>query len=243
MKGKRMQSLIKKNKKLIIAASLLASLVVGETYAWVASSLTVDNELIGHTTQVEVVEDKFYKGENESWVTKEVYFENRGSSAVFLRMSYQEYWEYNDQLLPNSIPGASGATGADVATKVFNAKVFQPSDEKNTLWLDGGDGWYYYTKVLPAGGKTDEVLKQVKFPTEYAGEYAKYKDAEYHLYFKVEAVQASTSPKTLNRDDVNAKATAKVFGDGTVPWAQVDISDSTVQWEFKTPYQNQGREG
>lgn len=239
MKGKRMRSLIKKNKKLIIAASLLASLVVGETYAWVASSLTVDNELIGHTTQVEVVEDKFYKGENDSWVTKEVYFENKGSSAVFLRMSYQEYWESDNQLLPNSIPGANGTKGDDVTTKVFNTKVFNPSDKENTLWLDGGDGWYYYTKVLPAGGKTDKVLEKVEFPKEYSGEYAKYKEAEYHLYFKVEAVQASTSPKTLNRDDVNAKATAKIFGNGTVPWAQVDISDSTVEWEFNSAYSKQ----
>lgn len=212
MKGKKLQLLFRKNKIKMIAAALLALFVVGETFAWIAPSVEVDNKLTAHTTKVEIEEN--FEAKSDSIVTKEVSFKNSGSSDAFIRMRYEEYWTYTESnatyQLPNSvITTVDGSEKAvDVAEKVF-------AEEFDNLWkYNAEDGWYYYESVLPAGEATADVLKTVKFPAadEYTGKLEAYKDATYHLYFTVESLQASTSSSTLNSNEVNKKATAEVFG-------------------------------
>ena len=211
MKGKKLQLLFRKNKIKMIAAALLALFVVGETFAWIAPSVEVDNKLTAHTTKVEIEEN--FKAESDSIVTKEVSFKNSGSSDAFIRMRYEEYWTYTESnatyQLPNSAAVTTTAAGQqtfkDVATKVF-------ADDFSDNWeYNAEDGWYYYESVLPAGKATTDVLETVEFPQEYTGVLEAYKDATYHLYFTVESLQASTSSSTLNNNDVNQKATAEVF--------------------------------
>ena len=240
MKGKRLQLLFKKNKKIIIAASLLATLAIGETFAWIAPTLEVKNELTAHTTNVIVDEPEFEPGTDSGTHNKQVIFKNTGDSDVFIRMSYEEYWQSgagNDKIqMSNTV--LDNGNRREVATKNFNGS-FNPQAETE-LWIPGNDGWYYYKKVVPAGQSLEHnVLESVTFPA-YTGAFAEYENAEYYLHFKVEAVQASTNKATtLNCNAVNHKATAEVFG----PWADIKFDSNgpayNVEWNF-TPYTGEG---
>lgn len=209
MKGKGIQLLLKKNKKLIIAASLLASLAIGETLAWSNPSVSVVNELKAHKTEV-TVEEEFEQDEQDpAKYKKQVSFHNTGDSDVFVRMSYEEYWTYEKDGEKYQI--SNKINDEELAKKIFDGGNNTPSKAD---WEKKGDGWYYYNKVLPAGETIRDVLKSVEINKELL-EKAGYKDhnLQYYLYFKVETVQASTSleNKTLNRDEVNKKATETVF--------------------------------
>ncbi len=229
MKGKKLQLLFRKNKIKMIAAALLALFVVGETFAWIAPSVEVDNELTAHTTKVEIEEN--FEAESDSIVTKEVSFKNSGSSDAFIRMRYEEYWTYTESdatyQLPNRVITTVDGTEKteEVATKIFNTTE---NEEFSKLWELDEDGWYYYKKILPEGASTADVLKTVNFPIEYTGALEAYKDATYHLYFTVESLQASTSSSTLNRDEVNTNATTKVFGREGIIYFDFDMDGDGV---------------
>lgn len=203
-----------KNKKvrLLIPFLLLAVLgLVGTSFAWAKQEVTVENKLKAHTTEIsieEVFEPEIGK--------KEVEFKNNGSSSVFLRMTWTEYWETADgKILSNQV------NGKEVATKEWTEAYTQQWKK-----ADPDDGWYYYRKILPAGNSTNMILERVDFPKSYGESLAEYENAEYHLYFQVEAVQASDSAGTLNSAQVNADATWTTWGmtatvgdDGTVTWS------------------------
>lgn len=204
-----------KNKKvrLLIPFLLLAVLgLAGTSFAWAKQEVSVENKLKAHTTEISIKED--FEPETGK---KEVVFKNNGSSSVFLRMTWTEYWETADgKILSNQIGGE------EVATKKWTDAYTQQWKEANPT-----DGWFYYTRILPAGGSTDKILTKVEFPKVYAGDLADYEGAEYHLYFQVEAVQASDSAGTLNSAQVNAYATwttwhmtATVGDGGTVTWSE-----------------------
>ena len=83
-------------------------------------------------------------------------------------------------------------------------------------WFDGGDGWYYYKKVLPANEMTAKVLTSLKFDSNYAEIY---QTADYTLKFVSEAVQYSDD------DSVNHRAVQANFGrDFKV------ISNNVITW-------------
>lgn len=193
-----------KTKAILPVAAFLAATAIGTTFAWQSWDLSVTNELRAHDTSVEINEDGF---DPESG-TKPVSFVNTGSSSVFLRVSYAEYWEKTEDdkryTLSNTV------NGKEIAQKVW-------TEAWKDQWQNGGDGWYYYKKVLKSGIETDKVLSSVSFDMTMMTEdyeYLKqqYLNAEYKLYFKVEAVQCSDGSNTLNSDEVNAEATKQLFG-------------------------------
>lgn len=203
-----------KNKKVRLLIPFLLLVVfglVGTSFAWAKQEVSVENKLKAHTTEISIEED--FEPETGK---KEVVFKNNGSSSVFLRMTWTEYWKTADgKILSNQIDGK------EVATKKWTEAY-----EQQWQAADPADGWFYYTRILPAGESTYMILTKVEFPEEYKGDLADYKDAEYHLYFQVEAVQASDSAGTLNSPQVNADATWTTWGmtatvgtDGTVTWS------------------------
>ena len=207
--------------------ALLALLGIGGTYAWKQWNLSVVNELKSHTTETEITE-KFDQGSyTEATKTKEVSFKNTGSSSAFLRMSYEEYWTKQDGT--DEIYLSNTVNNKDVAVKNW-AGGFTPGSAGRDWWY-GGDGWYYYTKVLASQGSTSKVLTSVTFPDYLNPAYTDYKGADYTLYFKSEVVQASDGPGTLNSAEVNADATSTLFGmkatvdgQGNVTWSKPDTN-------------------
>lgn len=175
----------------ITGVTLMAVLAlgIGGTGAAVRHRMALKNEVRTPTVEVTTSEtignvDR-YSGKKQ----KEVMFKNTGSADVFLRIAYAETWIYTESLsggkteqiiLPNrSEPGNDDS----IVSKEWH--------NWNDNWYDGGDGWYYYKKVLEAEESTEEILRSVTFNDTDNYPDSRYADAEYQLHFQVEAVQAS----------------------------------------------------
>lgn len=195
----------------------LALLLIGSSFAFWTGKIEHTNELKADKINAKI-EEAFEASEPSGTVQKKVTFKNDSSNASFLRVSYAETWEKsennNKTLLNNQL------NGKDVATKKWKNGFAQSTGE----WTDGGDGWFYYNKILKPGATTDEILDSVSFP-DYSGEYLEYKDADYQLYFRMELLQASDSQSTLNSDEVNKKALQTVFG------KEAMVNGETVVWK------------
>ncbi len=201
-----------KVKAILPAAALIAAAAIETTFAWQKWELEVTNQLKAHDTSV-TVEEEFDK--DNPFEHKKVKFTNTGSSSVFLRVSYTEYWEGEDganqkYLLSNS------QDGQNVAVKHW-------TQAWENEWTEIG-GWYYYNKILKSGNSTDEILSDVDLVSPLP---AGYENADYHLFFKAEAVQCSDGSNTLNSDEVNQKATSKIFG---VSPPNVNYTTGAVTW-------------
>ena len=189
-----------KAKLVVVTGLILAITVLGATYAFKSHENQLTNLLKAHKVSGKIIENGgspgTEAGEEEftltpgSNVTKEVQFENTGDTAVFLRVAYAEMWTAQDGKLLTHDPSYATPNWATAW---------------GSEWSDGGDGWYYYNKILKAGDTTDEVLSSVSFlntpalPTEYA-------QGNYQLTFAMEMVQCS------NEELVNTDALSKTFG-------------------------------
>lgn len=207
-----------RTKLWIVILGLAAMALAGVCYAYWSTSMSHLNQLKADSVQADIQETFRQDSAPDGTVTKKVSFQNNGTAAAFLRVASVESWTAQDNgektLLDNTVDGRS------VAVKNWTS-AFQDSD----LWEKGDDGWYYYKRMLQPGESTADILDSVTFP-EYEGAYKDYAKADYMLYFRMELLQASDSQATLNKSEVNAKASQTVFGRK----ATVDGSGA-VSWE------------
>lgn len=171
----------------ILALILIGAASFGAVQAWNTHTATQVNQLESRTVSATIQENfpvtTVTAGATK---TKAVTVENTGTAAAFVRVCVAEYWTTETEQL-------IGETGV---TKNWAS-----------AWRDDFEfhgGWYYYKKVLPAGGFV-QVLDSVKFPASVPN------GASYHLDFQVETVQVSSD------NAVNKNATKTLFGrTGTV---------------------------
>ena len=207
----------KRKKLMVFILGCMALLLIGSSLAIWSGKLQQVNELKADTMSAKI-EETFVQGAKPTGtVTKQVSFKNDSSCSTFLRVSYAETWETTEgseqKLLNNQV------NGIDVAKKNWLNGFGENSD----LWQDGGDGWYYYKRVLQPDAQTETILESVTFP-DYTGEYKAYQDADYQLYFRMELLQASDSQSTLNGSEVNKNSSQSVFGKTAV------VTGDTVSW-------------
>lgn len=207
----------KKRKLGFCLIGCLMLFLISSTFAYWSGKIEHTNELKADKIEAKI-EETFEPSEPEGTVQKKVTFKNDSSNASFLRVSYAETWERTED--NNKILLNNQLNGKDVATKKWENGFGQNSG----VWKDGGDGWYYYNKVLKPGASTEEILESVSFP-DYSGEYQEYKDADYQLYFQMELLQVSDSQSTLNSAEVNQKASKTVFG------KEATIDGENVSWQ------------
>lgn len=209
----------KKVKFVMFLAGCLLPLLISSSFAFWSGKIEHTNKLKADQMNAQI-DETFEQGSQPSGtVEKKVAFKNDSTSAAFLRVAYAETWkkQSNDEdalLLNNQV------NETDVAIKNWENGFAKNSN----LWQYGGDGWFYYKRILKPGEMTDEILESVTFP-EYSGDYEDYKEAEYQLYFRMELLQASDSQSTLNRDEVNQKASSMVFGKEAV------VNGEIVNWK------------
>lgn len=177
----------RKHKVLTAMLLIAVAAVIGSTGATVIHNMALENPI--KTPQVEGKIDEILGNGN-----KVLAFENNGEADVFIRAAFSETWTKGDTILPNS---------PDKASPQVN-----PDD-----WVLGGDGWYYYKKVLPGSiskpgasnakeRKTEPLIKSVSFGAqETLGET--YKNASYEIHAVMEVVQASDDVK-VSHDAVEA---------------------------------------
>ncbi len=84
-------------------------------------------------------------------VTKIVEVENTGASEAWVRVKF------------NVSITLAGEGEADLS--LIHLAI------DNTKWIDGGDGWYYYSEPLASGETTHEVLSSVGFDKTMGNEY------------------------------------------------------------------------
>lgn len=213
------KSRAKKNMVKLTGIALLAALAagIGGTAAVIHHKVDMRNEIATPKVEVSVTED--LEGELEGGdKPKEVKFTNNGTADIFLRVSYAESWRTAvgdgtepEQLLNNTYDEESKIS---VVTKHNGQGTFL--GEPDWVYIDG---WYYYTKILPAGRSTEPVLKSVDFSklTGESGEaLADYQDAGYELYFQTEAVQVSDELA------VSLNAAKELFGEDFIPYETGD---------------------
>lgn len=213
----------------ITGVTLMAVLAlgIGGTGAAVRHRMALKNEVRTPTVEVTTNETIGNVDRNSGTKQKEVNFKNTGSADVFLRIAYAETWIYTvtssdgqkeQIMLPNrSEPGKDDS---------IVSKEWQNWDEN---WHDGGDGWYYYKKVLEAGDTTEEILKSVTFKDTERYPDSRYADADYQLHFQVEAVQASDELQ-VSKDAVKELFDKSISVKNENGWPG-NKYETTVLWE------------
>lgn len=176
------------------------------SYAWLFGTNDADNSF--NTPKVEVSVDESNDGgtygawtpQDIAWgstVGKYTRFTNTGESAIVIRACYAQHWSVtagaNITYLNNLFDNGTGYVNVATPNWLDGGLL------NNTLWYDGGDGWFYYRSPLPAGASTQTVLESVSFVTPVP---AGYDEADYSLIFTVEGCQYSTNPANENQQAV-----------------------------------------
>lgn len=206
-------------KMILFAFGCIALILTGYVFSYWSGKVEHTNKLQADRMQAVIIEEFEQGAQPTGNVKKVVSFQNNSTNAAFLRVCYAETWQKTEEgetfLLNNHVNGTS------VARKNWLNGFAGNSGE----WWDGEDGWFYYKKILKPGAKTENVLDKVVFPA-YTGVYEVYAESSYQLYFRMELLQASDSPYTLNSDEVNKNASETVFGKN----AQIGADGSSVIW-------------
>lgn len=178
--NKKRVNLNLKKKPLIFLGLLLIIAVVSITYATFFSTSSIANRF--ESMKYDVTLEEEFDG---TWGNKKVYVKNNeDATPVVVRVSYIEMWTYDVE--GASLTLANQINGTDVVTKGWT------NTWKNDF-IDGGDGWYYYKKVLKPG-ETIQLLETIQInenliqDTLYGDDYHKY---DYELTFSYEAIQAT----------------------------------------------------
>ena len=222
------RSCLKKSRKIVGRLSILLLLVLvgtGATYTYVRHEVHKENFLRAHSVKVGILETpaadfQVMPGED---VLKNVKFVNEGSAAVFLRVSYAEVWLGGSGIWLQNEDGYAEPHWTD--TGAPDAHI------DSDLWFDGGDGWYYYKKILVSGGMTEPIMDYVTFSGNLPDEY---KNGSYELLWAAEVVQFSIDETRTEGKTVNEAALDATFGRmaaiSGVQLANGAVTDAIVDW-------------
>lgn len=169
-------------KPLIFLILFLLVVGIGGTFAYYYSEVIIPNRFQAMTYHV-TIEEEFY----DDFGTKRVFFVNQEetNASVVLRINYNESWrKMIDDVF---ITPSNVIDGQDVVTKEW-------TDAFLNDFVDGGDGWFYYTKVLNAQ-ESVQVLDQITLNRDListSSDATDYQGADYELSFNFESIQVSS---------------------------------------------------
>lgn len=148
MAGKHMESRkrIKLSTVLVIAAALALVTAIGGTMAW----LTTHSEGLTNTFTPATISGEVKETFNNPFNTKNnVYIQNTSDVPVYVRVALVPTWTKAETVenVTKYVPVAEPVTGTDVSIDGVNWDKFKPTDSD---WVQGNDGYYYYTKPLAA---------------------------------------------------------------------------------------------
>ena len=167
-------------KKKIIAVCLIVAMaaiaVVGGTLAWFTDDEEATNTFTVGNVDITLTEPNWegtgsqdapevYPGEP---LAKDPTVENVGANPCFVRIK---------------------VTGLDCLAPASNItyRTDYKTGKLGDNWVDGGDGYFYYNKVLAAGETTDALFDQIVMPTDLENGDA---ESEFNVVVTAEAVQA-----------------------------------------------------
>ncbi len=112
-------------------------------------------------------------------VSKIVSVRNVGESEAWIRIR-----------LEKQISGPSG----DLPTVLSGGKQVMQFSLNSGKWIDGEDGYYYYTDPVPAGQTTEVFFEEVRFALEMGNEY---QNATANILIDAQAVQTANNGTTV----------------------------------------------
>lgn len=191
----RIQKEMKRKFGLIILSVLVvaaATATILGTYATSRNVSTIKNEIAVANTGTRIIEDA-----DGGFGRKEVTIKNEGASSpkVLIRIAYSETWTKSDGTIISNIVNNS------------NVVIKNWTTDFTTDFVDGGDGWYYYKKVL-------NPASEVKILNSIALNDSEYNKYNYDISFRFESVQADATAANALWDK-----TATINESGVVTWA------------------------
>lgn len=167
-----------KKKHIAALAGIAAVFAVGGSLAYFNQDLEAVNVLKSGDFDTEIVEE-FRPEDGKDWkpgttVNKDFAVKNSGDVPMVVRVSFQETWEKDDgaYVTINTTEKEEGHGGAnnkfesvwqENATDGLTDKddsVVEKTLNLGKEWVYS-DGYYYYTKTLPAGATTEYLLDDV----------------------------------------------------------------------------------
>jgi len=119
-----MKKLIKKKNILIITLVFAVCIMASVTYSFYTDNESIQNNMLLGYSEAKIYEE-FEDNEKDVWV------ENIGTTPLLVRI--------NAKMI---------CTNGDIALDA--SKIAEATYPNPTEWIDGGDGWYYYNKILPS---------------------------------------------------------------------------------------------
>ena len=171
---------MKKNKiyLLIVFLVFVVISVVSITVMYFYQNYQLPNEFKTMTYNIDVTEEF-----NNDWGVKKVFITNSDSSNtdVVIRVKYIEIWSKtidNQKLfLSNTI------NGINIVNKDWTSTF-------NNDFVNGGDGWYYYKKVLKPNEQI-QILESISLNNDLIQLYTDYLDYDYQLIFSYEVLDTN----------------------------------------------------
>lgn len=183
-------------KKKLFAAGIIAiclSLCVGSTWAYFTSSDTAHNVITSGKVGIEIIEktksgdgveldfpaDGLHNIMPGSSVSKIVSVSNSGEAEAWIRVKVDA-----------AIVGADGDS-LPLQMDVHGVKVPVMTFAVEQGWIDGGDGYYYYSSPVTPGEKTSVFFDKVTFALEMGNAYQR---STANLTIVAQAVQTANNP-------------------------------------------------
>ena len=186
--GKYLQSEHKQLRRPKRLATLLVSLLlvlgvaVGGTVAFLSTRTdSKENTFTPSKVTCEVTETF------ENNVKSRVAVQNTGDTTAFIRAAINVTWMKNEE----------AGTEYDAADQTVSAKIpvegtdYSITFAKNTNWIQGADGYYYYQLPVDPQGSTGELIKECKLLNN-----ASVPDG-YHLSVEIVASAIQSAPYSV----------------------------------------------
>lgn len=217
MEKKKKKSLKKTGMALLTSMALIAG-SFGSTWAYYYSgSQMLENPLTTSHSGAVIVEifdssSSFLPGET---VEKRVAFQNTGEMDLYLRVRIPPNEGWYDKKASNT------KLSTDRVIKTWTAEWGE--EDGSGGWKDGSEwvtigDYRYYTKILPQGEVTKDILESIRLDPEVSNDRhaANYSDQIYKLTFDAEAVPVYEDSSYGVREEWQMNVEKQA--DGTLHW-------------------------
>ncbi len=197
-------------KLALVFVSICLIITIGITLAYYNSVVSIDNKLATNKPEVELIE-KFSQGSTflpGEKVDKQIKFSNSGKIDALIRVKYSDIWiDLNDK----SVDGDT-----DLVVKEWT-KAW------NNEWIDGNDGYFYYTKILRTGAITNIILDKLVLLDKASNDDHDfdYSALAYKIIFELDACMVSNEAA-----QISFGKSIKISGEN-VTWSDYDVDSST----------------
>ena len=148
----------------LVLALAVVGVAVGGVIAWLSASSQVANQFEVGTVTPTVNEDgptdgtEFVDGDN---VKQNVDVTNSGNVPIYVRAQIHIYWQdANGNQLWDEPEPAPDEIGTGIISGDYMLTMGAPTGEAQ--WVQGSDGYYYWTMPLDAGATTTDLIEKLE---------------------------------------------------------------------------------